>query len=79
MEGLAVEIEGYAYHGSRESHRRDVARFNQVLQCPEVRLLLRYTAADVFHRPAIVIEEVRAALSRLRERERDRDSGTLAP
>lgn len=70
VEGLAVEIEGYAYHGTRESHRQDVARFNQVLQCPEVRLLLRYTAADVFHRPAIVIEEVRAALSRLRERER---------
>ncbi|MGW2690954.1 hypothetical protein [Streptomyces sp. NPDC001296] len=35
-EGLAVEIEGYAYHGTRESHRRDVARFNQILQCPEV-------------------------------------------
>ncbi|WP_405881612.1 hypothetical protein OG747_25245 [Streptomyces sp. NBC_01384] len=79
VEGLAVEIEGYAYHGSRESHRQDVVRFNQVLQCPEVRLLLRYTAADVFLRPAIVIEDVRAALSRLRERERERDSGTLAP
>ncbi|WP_240654376.1 hypothetical protein [Streptomyces sp. AcE210] len=33
-EGLAVEIEGYAYHGSREAHRRDIDRFNQVLQCP---------------------------------------------
>ncbi|MFF7881856.1 hypothetical protein ACH40F_15980 [Streptomyces sp. NPDC020794] len=90
-EGLAVEIEGYAYHGTRESHRRDIARFNQVLQCPEVRLLLRYTAADVFHRPAMMIEEVRAALSRLRDRDRDRErdrdrdrerergSGTSAP
>ena len=62
-EGLAVEIEGYAYHGTRESHRRDVARFNQILQCPEVRSLLRFTAADVFHRPAQMIREVRAALA----------------
>ncbi|MFI1483020.1 hypothetical protein [Streptomyces sp. NPDC020747] len=65
-EGLAVEIEGYAYHGSRESHRRDIARFNEVLQCPEVRLLLRYTAADVFHRPGKMVEEIHAALSKLR-------------
>jgi very-short-patch-repair endonuclease len=74
-EGLAVEIEGYTYHGTRESHRQDVARFDQVLQCPEVLLLLRYTAADVFHRPSRMIEEIRAALSRLR----DRDSGIPAP
>ncbi|MCX5558516.1 endonuclease domain-containing protein [Streptomyces sp. NBC_00038] len=64
-EGLAVEIEGHAYHGTRESHHRDIARYNQVLQCPEVRLLLRYTAADVFGRPAQVIEEIHAALIKL--------------
>ena len=62
-EGLAVEIEGYAYHGTRAAHREDIARFNQLLQCPEIRLLLRYTAADVFHRPAKMIEEIRAALA----------------
>ncbi|MFF3911477.1 hypothetical protein ACFYZJ_37365 [Streptomyces sp. NPDC001848] len=62
-EGLAVEIEGYAYHGTRESHRRDVARFNQIVQCPEVRSILRFTAEDVFHRPALMIEQVRAALA----------------
>ncbi|GAA2764756.1 hypothetical protein GCM10010103_37970 [Streptomyces paradoxus] len=61
-EGLAVEIEGYAYHGTREAHRRDVSRFNQVLQCPEVRSLLRFTAQDVFHRPAGMLAEIRAAL-----------------
>ncbi|MEU9876522.1 hypothetical protein [Streptomyces phaeochromogenes] len=66
-EGLAVEIEGYAYHGTRESHRRDIARFNQVLQCPEVRLLLRYTAVQVFHRPGEMVDEIHAALSKLRE------------
>ncbi|MGW5659556.1 hypothetical protein ACWEWG_05560 [Streptomyces sp. NPDC003758] len=62
-EGLAVEIEGYAYHGTRESHRRDVARFNQILQCPEVRSVLRFTAEDVFHHPARMIERVRGALA----------------
>ncbi|MET7536425.1 hypothetical protein [Streptomyces sp. NPDC005507] len=65
VEGLTVEIEGYAYHGSREAHRRDIDRFNQVLQCPEVRLLLRYTAADVFQRPERMVEEIRAALGQL--------------
>ncbi|MFE5024518.1 hypothetical protein ACFRAO_14575 [Streptomyces sp. NPDC056656] len=62
-EGLAVEIEGYAYHGSREAHRRDIDRFNQALQCPEVRLLLRYTAADVFLRPGRMVDEIRAVLT----------------
>ncbi len=33
-EGVAVEIEGYAYHGSRDAHRRDMARFNEILGCP---------------------------------------------
>ncbi|MEU1318531.1 endonuclease domain-containing protein [Streptomyces tibetensis] len=61
-EGLAVEIEGYAYHGTREAHRRDVSRFNQVIQCPEVRSLLRFTAQDVFHHPDEMIAEIRAAL-----------------
>ncbi|MFJ9587373.1 hypothetical protein [Streptomyces acidicola] len=61
-EGLGVEIEGYAYHGTRESHRRDVYRFNQVLQCPEVRTLLRFTAEDVFLRPAAILTEILAAL-----------------
>ncbi|MGW3728458.1 hypothetical protein [Streptomyces sp. NPDC000851] len=61
--GLAVEIEEYAYHGTRNSHRRDVARFNQLQQCPEVRLVLRFTAEDVFHRPAQVIQQIRTALA----------------
>ncbi|GGY21852.1 hypothetical protein [Streptomyces djakartensis] len=61
-EGLAVEIEGYAYHGTREAHRRDIARFNQAVQCPEVRSLLRFTAEDVFHNPARMITEITAAL-----------------
>jgi hypothetical protein len=78
-EGLAVEIEGFAYHGTRESHRRDIARFNEVLQCPEVRLLLRYTAAHVFHRPGEMIEEIRAALPKLREDRGSGSAGTQRP
>lgn len=62
-EGLAIEIEGYAYHGTREAHRRDVARFNQLHQCPEVRSVLRYTAEDVFHHPAHILTEIRTALA----------------
>jgi hypothetical protein len=64
-EGLGVEIEGYAYHGTRDSHRRDLARFNEIIQSPEVRSLLRYGAEDVFHRPAQMVQEIRRALSAL--------------
>lgn len=65
-EGLAVEIEGYAYHGTREAHRRDVSRFNQAVQCPEARTLLRFTAQDVFHTPDRMITEITAVLTALR-------------
>ncbi|MET8942306.1 hypothetical protein ABZX30_01600 [Streptomyces sp. NPDC004542] len=64
-EGLGVEIEGYAYHGTRDAHRRDMARFNQILQCPEVRNLLRFGAEEVFHRPAHMLQEIRTALGAL--------------
>ncbi|MFE2731921.1 hypothetical protein [Streptomyces sp. NPDC059349] len=29
-DGVVVEIEGYAFHGTREAHRRDVERFNDL-------------------------------------------------
>ncbi|MFF4564064.1 hypothetical protein [Streptomyces sp. NPDC001435] len=67
--GLAVEIEGYAYHGTRDSHRRDIARYNQLHQCPEIRRLLRYSAEDVFHRPARMIGEIRGVLATLAARD----------
>ncbi|WP_308434641.1 hypothetical protein [Streptomyces cinerochromogenes] len=63
--GLAVEIEGYAYHGTRDAHRRDVDRFNQLLRCPEIRSLLRFSAEDVFHRPGHMLAEIKAALAPL--------------
>ncbi|MEU6552896.1 hypothetical protein ABZ915_21815 [Streptomyces sp. NPDC046915] len=64
-EGLGVEIEGYAYHGTRDSHRRDILRYNQLIQCPQIRSLLRFSAEVVFHRPAYMVEEIRSALAAL--------------
>lgn len=61
--GLAVEIEGYAYHGTRAAHQSDVARFNELLHCREVRRLLRFTAEDVFHRPERMLSEIKKCLS----------------
>lgn len=63
--GLGVEIEGYAYHGTRAAHRQDINRFNQLLRCPEIRSLLRFSAEDVFHRAAYMVEEIRATFAEL--------------
>ncbi|MEV3989389.1 hypothetical protein AB0J57_10785 [Streptomyces sp. NPDC049837] len=64
-QGLVVEIEGYAYHGTREAHARDIQRFNDLMACPGVRHILRFTAADVFHRPHHVIATIHQALTHL--------------
>ncbi|MES4906290.1 MULTISPECIES: type IV toxin-antitoxin system AbiEi family antitoxin domain-containing protein [unclassified Streptomyces] len=64
-QGLAVEIEGYRWHGSRAQHQRDAARFNEVLACPEVRRLLRFTASDVYRWPRKMIRDIRGALADL--------------
>lgn len=64
-EGLAVEVEGYAFHGTRGAHERDVARFNALQSCPEVRRVLRFTADEVFHRPDRMTDTIRAALTSL--------------
>ncbi|MER5551646.1 hypothetical protein ABT001_08185 [Streptomyces sp. NPDC002793] len=61
-EGVVVEIEGYAYHGSRDAHRRDLDRFNALSACPGVRLILRFPAATVFRTPDRMIDEIRTAL-----------------
>ncbi|MFB8176136.1 hypothetical protein ACFC8N_08660 [Streptomyces sp. NPDC055966] len=63
--GLGVEIEGYVYHATRDAHRQDITRFNQLLRCPEIRGLLRFSAEDVFHRPAYMVEEIRSTLADL--------------
>lgn len=65
-EGVVVEIEGYAYHGTREAHRRDLARYNDLASCPEVRLVLRFAAEEVFTAPESFVERVRTAVERMR-------------
>ncbi|WP_307804938.1 hypothetical protein [Streptomyces sp. VRA16 Mangrove soil] len=62
-EGVAVEIEGYAYHGSRTAHARDLARFNDLQLCPEIRLVLRFTANDVRDSPERMVARIRHALA----------------
>ncbi|MBT2439398.1 hypothetical protein J7E93_04530 [Streptomyces sp. ISL-36] len=63
--GLAVEIEGFAFHGTRHAHDRDVRRYNDLTDCPAVRRILRFTARDVFHRPEHMIVAIRGALGHL--------------
>ncbi|MFB7343129.1 endonuclease domain-containing protein [Streptomyces hydrogenans] len=63
--GLAVEVEGYAYHGTPRAHERDIARFNALQSCPEVRRVLRFTAREVFTRPDRMTATVRKALEEL--------------
>ncbi|GAA1513857.1 hypothetical protein GCM10009730_18760 [Streptomyces albidochromogenes] len=62
-EGVAVEIEGYAYHGDRAAHDRDVRRYNELALCRLIRRSLRFTAMDVYLRPDTMIEEIRHALA----------------
>ncbi|MEV4945083.1 hypothetical protein [Streptomyces sp. NPDC053755] len=62
--GLVVEIEGYAFHGTRHAHARDIDRFNALADCPAVRRILRFTALDVFHHPERMIARIRSALAR---------------
>lgn len=65
-EGLGVEIEGYAWHGSRGAHQNDAVRFNELARCPGIRQMLRFTYDDVFRRPQRFIRTVQEALRRLR-------------
>ncbi|MFD4318833.1 hypothetical protein [Streptomyces sp. NPDC058548] len=61
--GLAVEVEGFAFHGTRRAHERDVARFNALQSCPEIRRVLRFTAGEVFRHPDRMTATIRAALA----------------
>ncbi|MCX5410420.1 hypothetical protein [Streptomyces sp. NBC_00059] len=67
-EGVVVEIEGYAYHGSRGAHRRDLDRFNALSSCPGVRLILRFPAVTVFRTPDAILTDIRTALRALAPR-----------
>ncbi|WP_244318331.1 endonuclease domain-containing protein [Streptomyces brevispora] len=67
-EGLVVEIEGYAFHGTREAHAEDLRRFNELQGCPEIRRILRFTATEIYRHPERVVAEIIAALHSLRTR-----------
>jgi hypothetical protein len=64
-EGLIVEIEGYAFHGTRAAHERDLQRFNELAGCANVRRVLRFTAREVFLSPDAVVASIRHALKDL--------------
>lgn len=64
-EGLAVEIEGFAFHSTRQSHERDVHRFNALQNCPDIRRVLRFTAHEVFTRPDRMTSTIHEALAAL--------------
>jgi hypothetical protein len=59
-----VEIEGRAFHGTPEQHQADIARFNALMRVPGI-VALRFSWADVLHRPAAMVASVRAAAARL--------------
>lgn len=61
IDRVIVEFDG-AVHRTAQRHRDDLRRQNALVQAGYV--ILRYTAADVYGRPAAIVAEVRAALSR---------------
>ncbi|MFI6862565.1 hypothetical protein ACIBKZ_22175 [Streptomyces sp. NPDC050421] len=65
-EGLVVEVEGYAFHGTRDAHAEDLRRFNDLQGCPEIRRILRFTATDIYRSPSRVLTEIVASLRALR-------------
>jgi len=59
IDRVIVEFDG-AVHRTAQRHRDDLRRQNALIQAGYV--VLRYTAADVYGRPADIVAEVRAAL-----------------
>lgn len=56
---VLIEYDG-AVHRSAQRHRDDLRRQNALIQAGYV--VLRYTATDVYQRPAAIVAEVRVAL-----------------
>ena len=59
IDRVIIEYDG-AVHRSAERHREDVHRQNALIRAGFV--VLSYTAADVYVRPAAIVAEVRGAL-----------------
>jgi hypothetical protein len=83
VEGLALEVDGYAYHAHPEGMTRDLRR-RRHLQAMGIEVLA-FTWLDVVHDGPAVVDEVRAALARRTSRrgpcelEPPRSSGSHAP
>jgi uncharacterized protein DUF559 len=58
---LVVEIEGFAWHGSREAFQQDAERYRRLFHAGWD--VLRFTADDLRTGPEAVAEEVRRALT----------------
>ncbi len=59
---VLVELEGYAWHGTRADHREDMRRQNVILLTHPGWTILRYGWADVVDGPARVAAELGCAL-----------------
>jgi very-short-patch-repair endonuclease len=57
---LVIEIDGFAYHGDRDRFQRDRTRQNRLVAAGWT--VLRFTWADLRHRPGQFVAAVRAAL-----------------
>lgn len=63
---VAIEADGFATHGTRGQLARDLARHDELAALGWV--TLRFAWEHVVHRPAWVVEQVRAVLARRRVR-----------
>jgi very-short-patch-repair endonuclease len=59
---VAIEIDGFSWHSSKERFQRDRERQNDLVLAGWT--VLRFSAEDVVHRPGTVVAVVRAALER---------------
>ncbi len=58
---IAIEVDGRAYHIWTDTWERDLRRQNQLVLAGWT--VLRFTAADLRHRPGQVADQVRRALA----------------
>jgi very-short-patch-repair endonuclease len=48
VDGVLIECEGFAYHGSPEAHEADTVRFNELARALPGRTILRITWRQAF-------------------------------
>jgi very-short-patch-repair endonuclease len=60
---IAIEVDGYEAHSSPEAFQRDRTRQNRLVALGWT--VLRFTWADVVHRPSMVAQAIKEAIIRL--------------